>query len=124
LCKYGNEKDEEDDDEDQDEDGDDNGSWDSDNDRDGDKDDDEDGDEDGGSRKSRKTGRQRPDLSLTTPPANQSMRDLIRSVKEKDKYWRESAPYDEHVPFSHRKGYTYAETTANQQMASWQAYRK
>ena len=38
--------------------------------------------------------------------------------------WIDSAPYDESVPYTHRYGYTWANTTSNQLMQMWQAYRK
>lgn len=38
--------------------------------------------------------------------------------------WIDSAPYDESVPYTHRYGYTWANTTSNELMQMWQAYRK
>ena len=36
---------------------------------------------------------------------------------------KKSSLYDTSVPYSYRKGYTWAGTTANELMAIWQAYR-
>ncbi|KAI9808791.1 MAG: hypothetical protein M1825_003944 [Sarcosagium campestre] len=44
--------------------------------------------------------------------------------KDKERHWRDAAPYDETVPYSHRHGYTWANSTANDVMQMWQAYRK
>ena len=37
---------------------------------------------------------------------------------------KKSALYDRSVPFSHREGYTLANTTANELMEWWQVYRR
>lgn len=47
-----------------------------------------------------------------------------RSSKNKERDWMTTEPYDESVPLSHRYGYTWANLTANDIMAYWQAYRK
>ena len=38
--------------------------------------------------------------------------------------WMTSAPYDESIPYSHRYGYTWVGSTANELMALWQLYRR
>lgn len=38
--------------------------------------------------------------------------------------WMCTTPYDESIPYSHRYGYTWANTTSNELMAMWQLYRQ
>ena len=61
---------------------------------------------------------------ITPKSTNQDMRAMIRTVKDKDKAWQESAPYDTRVPFSHRKGVSHIYDTANDRIASFLASRE
>lgn len=45
---------------------------------------------------------------------------LKKRLRRKRDAWEKSAPYDMSVPFSHRKGYTWYDTTSNELMAMWQ----
>ena len=47
-----------------------------------------------------------------------------KTLKNTERDWMTSAPYDESVPYSHRYGYTWAGTTSNDLMKLWQVYRK
>jgi hypothetical protein len=77
----------------------------------------------------------RQSSALTANPSNCSIRATIRGysrvsmprhIVQKENgssYHKKSALYDKSVPYSHREGYTFARTTANELMAIWQAYR-
>ena len=47
-----------------------------------------------------------------------------KNLRETERRWMNSAPYDESVPYTHRKGYTWAGTTSNELMELWQLSRK
>ena len=47
-----------------------------------------------------------------------------KNLKNTERDWMTSAPYDESIPYSHRYGYTWAGTTSNELMKLWQVYRK
>ncbi|MCJ1359687.1 MAG: hypothetical protein MMC33_009689 [Icmadophila ericetorum] len=115
-------------------------------DEDDDEDDDsneEDGEEDGeedeegnddisSSRKSRKrVSKRQPDNTGQQPPledvdAKKSTQanKHCKNLKNTERDWMNSAPYDESIPYSHRYGYTWAGTTSNELMKLWQVYRK
>ena len=145
--KQGKEDDKDDEDEDEDDDEDDDDEDDDDEDDDDEDDDDEDdddrneedgeeheeGDEDiSGSRKSRKriskrqpdsTGQQSPLQDIDVKKSTQASK-YRNKLKNTERDWMTSAPYDESIPYSHRYGYTWAGTTSNELMELWQVYRK
>ena len=94
---------------------------------------DEEGDEDiGSSRKSRKsiskrqpdsTGQQSPLQDVDVRKSTQASK-RRKKLKNTERDWMTSAPYDESIPYSHRYGYTWAGTTSNDLMELWQLYRK
>ena len=43
---------------------------------------------------------------------------------EREPDWMLTKPYDESIPYSHRHGYTYRNSTSASAMATWQAYRE
>lgn len=108
-------------------------------DKDDDDDDDENDDEDdeddeniNSSRKSRKrifkrqpdsTGQQSPLQDIDTKKPTQASK-RRKKLKNTERDWMTSAPYDESIPYSHRYGYTWAGTTSNELMKLWQVYRK
>lgn len=47
-----------------------------------------------------------------------------QKIKGAERDWLTSAPYDKKVPFSYRYGYTYMNSTSNDEMQRWQAFRK
>ena len=116
------EDDEEDDEDDEDEDG-----------NEEDDEEDEEGNEDiSSSRKSRKriskrqpdsTGQQPPLQDFDAKKSTQASKHR-RNLKNTERDWMTSAPYDESIPYSHRYGYTWAGTTSNELMKLWQVYRK
>lgn len=65
--------------------------------------------------------------SRSTNCSRHSKASTIRhAARKKTKVNRQkkSTPYDESVPYSHREGYTFANSTANELMEMWQSYRK
>ena len=104
-----------------------------------DEDDDEDNEEDeecnediSSSRKSRKRiYEKQPDSSGQQPPLQDvdakkstQVSKHRKKLKNTERDWMTSAPYDESIPYSHRYGYTWAGTTSNELMKLWQLYRK
>ena len=84
------------------------------------------------SRKSRKsiskkqpdsTGQQSPLQDVDANKSTQASKHR-KTLKNKERDWMTSAPYDESVPYTHRYGYTWAGTTSNDLMKLWQVYRK
>jgi len=129
-------EDDEDDDgneEDGEEDGEEDSEEDSEEDGEEDGEEDEEGDEDiSSSRKSRKriskrqpdsTGQQSPLQDFDTKKSTQASKHR-KKLKNTERDWMTSAPYDESIPYSHRYGYTWAGTTSNELMKLWQLYRK
>lgn len=47
-----------------------------------------------------------------------------KNLKNTERDWMTTTPYDESIPYSHRYGYTWANTTSNELMEMWQVYRK
>jgi hypothetical protein len=94
---------------------------------------DEEGNEDiSSSRKSRKmiskkqpdsTDQQSPLQDVDAKKSTQASKHR-RNLKNTERDWMTSAPYDESIPYSHRYGYTWAGTTSNELMKLWQVYRK
>ena len=103
-----------------------------------DEDDDEDSEEDeecnediSSNRKSRKRiFKKQPDSTGQQPPLQDVDTKSIQASKHRKKLknverdWMTSAPYDESIPYSHRYGYTWAGSTSNELMKLWQVYRK
>jgi len=133
-----NDEDDDEDDEDDDEDDEDDDEDDEDDDED-DEDDDEDSEENeecneniSRNRKSRKRiSKKQPDSTGQQP----SLQDVDikkstqaskhrKNLKNMERDWMTSAPYDESIPYSHRYGYTWAGSTSNELMKLWQVYRK
>ncbi|MCJ1468070.1 hypothetical protein MMC07_006696 [Pseudocyphellaria aurata] len=50
-------------------------------------------------------------------------RGKVRKDTERERDWMTSTPYDESIPYSHRYGYTFANSTSNELMQWWQAFR-
>ena len=128
--KQGKEDNEDDEDDEEDEDEDD----DRDDDRnEKDSEEDEEGNEDIRiSRKSRKmmskkqpdsTDQQSPLQDVDAKKSTQASKHR-KNLKNTERDWMTSAPYDESIPYSHRYGYTWAGTTSNELMKLWQVYRK
>ena len=94
---------------------------------------DEEGDQDiSSSRKSRKRiskrqpdsiGQQSPLQDVDVKKSTQASK-YRKTLKNTERDWMTSAPYDESIPYSHRYGYTWAGTTSNELMELWQVYRK
>ena len=84
------------------------------------------------SRKSRKriskkqpdsTGQQSPLQYVNEKKSTQASKHR-KNLKNMERDWMTSAPYDESIPYSHRYGYTWAGTTSNELMKLWQVYWK
>jgi hypothetical protein len=84
-------------------------------DQDGEKNQVDDGSEQGPSRKKRRMALPKP-RKYETRQSVAATRTHNSSMPKKD-IWEQSAPYDTSVPFSHRKGYTFYNTTANELIA-------
>jgi HNH endonuclease len=81
-------------------------------DQDGEKNQEDDENEQGPSRKKRRMAPPKP-RKYETRQSVAATRTHNSSMPKKD-IWEQSAPYDTSVPFSHRKGYTFYNTTANE----------
>ena len=124
---------EEDDEEDSEEDGEEDGEEDSEEDDEEDSEEDEEDDKDfSSSRKSRKeiserqldsTGQQHALQDFDTKKPIQANK-RRKKLKNTERDWMTSAPYDKSIPYSHRYGYTWAGSTSNELIQLWQAYRK
>ncbi|MCJ1253492.1 hypothetical protein MMC24_001304 [Lignoscripta atroalba] len=70
------------------------------------------------------TGQQQPPLQDPDTKNPIQTKKHRKKPKHAERDWMTSAPYDESVPYSHRYGYTWADSTSNSLMQMWQAYRK
>lgn len=72
----------------------------------------------------RYNSRARPPHSLRRATTHNMGKVLRKARTSKERGWMTSAPYDKSIPFTHRYGYTWANTTSNDLMAMWQASRQ
>lgn len=130
--KQGKEDDKDDKDDEYDDEDDDRSEEDGEEDSEEDSEEDEEGNEDiSSSRKSRKgISKRQPDTTGQQFPQDVNAKKSTlaskhrKKLKNTERDWMTSAPYDESIPYSHRYGYTWAGTTSNDLMKLWQVYRK
>ena len=69
------------------------------------------------------TGQQSPSQDVDAKKSTHASK-RRKKLKNTERDWMTSAPYDESIPYSHRYGYTWAGSTSNELMKLWQLYRK
>jgi hypothetical protein len=63
--------------------------------------------------------RKRRRVAPHKPRKYETRQSVTATRTHKPDIWEQSAPYDTSVPYSHRKGYTFYDTTANELIAMW-----